>query len=101
MSSIHTGTITLTNASVAVPLTAARVVCRQLFIQCNAPFNVGASAVTTTTGLSCSAASTGAAQNAPHTPVLGSTAASPIINLAEVFCVSSTPGAIVNFLYIP
>jgi hypothetical protein len=101
MSSIHTGTITLASGGVAQPLTVARTVCRQLFIQCNAAFNVGASTVTTSTGLSCSAASTGAAQNAPHTPVLGSTAASPIINLAEVFCVSATPGAIVNFLYIP
>jgi len=44
----------------------------------------------------------GAAVNAPHTIPLGTTAAPPgIINLAEVFAVSATPGAIVSFLYIP
>lgn len=102
MSSIHTGTVTLTTANTPVALTAARVVCRQLFIQCNAAFNIGAVVVTTSTGLACSAvAVAGAAVNAPHTPVFGTTAASPIINLAEVFCVSATPGAIVTFLYIP
>lgn len=102
MSSIHTGTQTLTVANTPVALTAARVVCRQLFIQCNQTFNVGASAVTTSTGLAGSAiAVAGAAVNAPHTFVFGTTAASPIINLAEVFCVSATPGAIVTFLYIP
>jgi hypothetical protein len=101
MASIHQGTITLTNASVAVPLSASRVACRQLFIQCNQNFSVGASNVTPTTGLVCSAVSAAAvATNAPHTPTLGTTSGSSLINLAEVFCVSATPGAVVTFLYI-
>lgn len=101
MASIHTGTVTLTTANTPVALTPTRISCRQLFVQCNQTFNIGASNVTTSTGLACSAVSVAAvATNAPHTPVFGTTAASPIINLAEVFCVSATPGAVVTFLYI-
>lgn len=102
MPSVHIGTRTLTAGSVALPLTTVRVAARQLFIQCNQNFNVGDSTVTTTTGILCTAVSSGgAALNGPHTPVLGSTAAQPIINLNEVYCISSTPGAVVTFLYLP
>jgi hypothetical protein len=102
MASIHQGTITLANAGVAQALSpGVRVACRQLFIQCNQNFSVGASNVTPTTGLVCSAVSAAAvATNAPHTPTLGTTSGSSLINLAEVFCVSATPGAVVTFLYI-
>jgi len=110
MSSIHIGTVTLTNANVPLSLAsglsgtaATRMMARQVFIQCNQNFSVGASTVTATTGIVCSAVNAAAAaQNAPHTPTLGSTAAAPgIINLAEVFVVSATGGAVVNFLWIP
>ena len=61
----------------------------------------GSSNVSPTTGLLCSAVNAGvAATNAPHTPTFGTTAAQPIINLAEVFVVSSTGGAVVTFLWI-
>lgn len=103
MASIHTGTVTLTNANVALPLASGptQTKARQLFIQCSAAFSVGASNVTATTGLLCSAVNAvGVAQNAPHTPVFGSTAAMPIINLAEVYVVSATGGAVVTFLWI-
>jgi len=110
MASIHIGTLTLTNGSVPLSLAsglsgtaATRTMARQLFIQCNQNFSVGASNVTPTTGIVCSAVSPGGvAQNAPHTPMLGSTAApTGLLNLAEVFCVSATPGAVVTFLWIP
>lgn len=102
MPSVHIGTRTLTAGSVALPLTTARVVARQLFIQCNQNFSVGDSTVTPTTGILCTAVNAAAsALNGPHTPILGSTAAQPIINLNEVYCVSSTPGAVVTFLYLP
>ena len=109
MASIHIGTLTLTTANAPLSLASGlpglatiRTVARQLFIQCNQNFSVGASNVTPTTGIVCSAVNTAAAAlNAPHTPMLGTTAASPIINLAEVFCVSATPGAVVTFLWIP
>lgn len=103
MASIHIGSITLTNANAPLPLVSGptQTKARQLFIQCNANFSVGSSTVTPTTGLLCSAVNAGGgALNAPHTPVFGSTAAMPIINLAEVFVVSSTGGAVVTFLYI-
>lgn len=103
MASIHIGSITLTNANAPLPLVPGptQTKARQLFIQCNAAFSVGASNVTPTTGLLCSAVNAaGVAQNAPHTPTFGSTAAMPIINLAEVFVVSSTGGAEVTFLWI-
>jgi hypothetical protein len=108
MASIHIGTVTLTNANAPLSLAsglsgiaAVRTMARQLFIQGNAAFSVGSSAVTATTGLQCSPVNAvGAAQNAPHTPVFGTTAAQPIINLAEVFVVSSTGGAVVTFLWI-
>ena len=111
MPSIHIGTVTLTNANTPLTLasglaTAAartRTMARQLFIQCNQNFSVGDSTVTPTTGIVCSAVNVaGAAQNAPHTPTLGTTAAPPgIINLAEVYVVSSTGGAVVTFMWIP
>jgi hypothetical protein len=110
MASIHIGTLTLTNANVALSLASGltgtavtRTMARQLFIQCNNNFSVGAANVTPSTGIVCSAVNpANAAQNAPHTPVLGSTAApTGLLNLAEVFCVSATPGAIVTFLWIP
>lgn len=105
MAGIHTGSITLTNANVPVALstgtsTPLRVPCRQVFIQGNASFNIGAVNVTTSTGIQCSAVGAGAAVNAPHTPVLGTTGGPPLINLAELYAVSATPGAIINFLYI-
>ena len=103
MASIHISTVTLTNANVAVALIPGptQTKARQLFIQCNQNFSVGDKTVTPTTGLLCSAvAAAGAAQNAPHTPVFGNTAAMPIINLAEVFVVSTTGGAVVTFLWI-
>jgi len=102
MASIHIGTVTLTNANAAVALVPGptQTKARQLFIQCNAAFSVGDKTVTPTTGLLCSAVGGGAATNAPHTPCFGTTAAMPIINLAEVFVVSSTGGAVVTFLWI-
>lgn len=108
MASIHIGTVTLTNANAPLSLAsglsgtaAVRTMARQLFIQCNANFSVGASNVSPTTGLLCSpVGAAAAALNAPHTPVFGTTAAQPIINLAEVFVVSSTGGAVVTFLWI-
>lgn len=102
MPSIHIGTRTLTNANVALPLTPTRVMARQLFIQGNQLFSFGDSTVTTTTGILCSIANAAAgASNGPHTPVLGTTAAQPIINLNEIYCVSATGGAIIAFAYIP
>lgn len=102
MPSVHIGSKTLTNANVALPLTATRVMARQVFIQCNQTFAVGDSTVTATTGIIGSAVNaTGAAQNAPHTPCLGQTSGSPLVNLNEVFAVSSTPGAVVTFLWLP
>lgn len=105
MASIHIGTVTLTNANVPLPLVSGptQTKARQLFIQCNQNFSVGASNVTTTTGIVGSAVNAAAAAlNAPHTIILGSTAAAPgIINLAEVFVVSATGGAVVTFLWIP
>lgn len=101
MASIHQGTITLTNAGVAVALSPTRIGCRQLFVQCNQNFSLGGALVTTSTGIICSAVNAGgAAVNAPHTPCLGTTGAAALINLAEVFCVSATPGAVVTFIYI-
>lgn len=110
MPSIHIGTVTLTNANTPLSLASGlpglgtvRMMARQVFIQCNQNFSVGASTVTATTGIVCSAVNpAGVAQNAPHTPVLGTTSAAPgLINLAEVFVVSATGGAVVTFLWIP
>ncbi len=102
MPCVHIGTKTLTNANTPLPLTTTRVMARQLFIQCNQAFSVGDSTVTPTTGILGSAVNAaGAAQNAPNTVTMGSTAGGPIINLNEVNVVSTTGGAVASFLYLP
>lgn len=97
---IHIGSVTLTNANTPLPLTNSRTTARQLFLQGNAAFSVGASTVTATTGIQCSAVGAVPAVNAPHTPCLGNTGGPHTIELSQTYVVSATPGAVINFLYI-